>query len=52
MPKVPIMGVDGAPQATNGLAAVVVDDNPVVLEFTTAIVEALGYQVYMASDGI
>ena len=45
------MCINGAKQTTNGLTAMVVDDNPIVLKLTAAIVEELGYQVRTASDG-
>lgn len=45
------MCIDGVQQVANGPAVMVVDDDPIVLKFATAIVEKLGFQVCTASDG-
>ena len=51
IPNASVIGFDGAQQITNGLTAVVVDDNPEILTLAAAILEVLGYRVHMASDG-
>lgn len=42
----------GKQKITNGLTALVVDDNPNTLRFAAAMLENLGYNVHMACEGV
>jgi CheY-like chemotaxis protein len=49
--KAIISGINCTQKATNSLTALIVDDNPIVLECTAAMLKKIGYGIHMASEG-